>query len=105
MALVVVGSVAIDSIRTPFGEMNEGLGGSATYFSAAAGFLCHPQLVAIVGEDFDLHELDFLRERGVDLSTVRTVEGKTFRWKGVYEDLNEAKTLATELNEIGRAHV
>ncbi len=98
-ALTVVGSIAIDAIKTPFGEINEGLGGSATFFSAAAGLLCPVHVVAVLGEDFDLQDLAFLRERGVNLDGVEQRPGKTFRWKGAYgQDMNEAQTLATELN-------
>jgi len=99
MSVLVVGSVAYDSVKTPFGEVDKALGGSATFFSAAASFLTDTQIVAVVGEDFDISDLDFLRERGVDLSGLDVVAGETFRWKGHYGyDLNEAKTLSTELN-------
>lgn len=99
MSVLVVGSVAYDSVKTPFGEVDKALGGSATFFSAAASFLTNTQLVAVVGEDFDITDLNFLSERGVDLAGLQVVPGETFRWKGHYGyDLNEAKTLSTELN-------
>ena len=99
MSILVVGSVALDSIRTPFGEVEEILGGSATFFSVAASFFSPVRLVAVVGEDFPSEHVDFLRSRGVDTRGLREVPGRTFRWKGYYAyDLNEAHTLDTQLN-------
>jgi len=99
MSILVVGSVALDSIRTPFGEVEEILGGSATYFSVAASFFNDVQLVAVVGEDFQDEHVDFLASRNVDLTGLKRVPGKTFRWKGYYEyDLNDAHTMDTQLN-------
>ncbi|NPV60596.1 MAG: sugar kinase [Actinobacteria bacterium] len=99
MSILVVGSVALDSIRTPFGEVEEILGGSATYFSVAASFFGAVRLVAVVGEDFPSEHVEFLRSRGVDTRGLREVPGRTFRWKGYYTyDLNEAHTLETQLN-------
>lgn len=99
MSILVVGSVALDSIRTPFGEVDEILGGSATYFSVAASFFGDVRLVAVVGEDFPAQHVDFLASRKVDLRGLKRVPGKTFRWKGHYDyDLNEAHTLETQLN-------
>ncbi len=99
MSILVVGSVALDSIRTPFGEVEEILGGSATYFSVAASFFGDVRLVAVVGEDFPSEHVDFLRSRGVDTRGLRCLPGRTFRWKGYYTyDLNEAHTLDTQLN-------
>ncbi len=97
--LLVVGSVALDTVRTPFGEATEVLGGSATYFSYAASFFAPVQLVAVVGEDFPQEHLDLLREHGVNLAGLQVAKGRTFRWAGEYSyDLNEAKTLDTQLN-------
>lgn len=97
--LLVVGSVALDSVKTPFGEVTEALGGSATYFSYAASFFTTVRVVAVVGEDFPQEHLDLLRKREVDLSGLQVAGGKTFRWSGEYGyDLNEARTLATQLN-------
>ncbi len=99
MSLLVVGSVALDSVKTPFGAIQDGLGGSATYFSIAAGCFAKVRLVAVVGQDFPARHVAFLRSRGVDLRGLTRAKGKTFRWKGLYEeDMNEAKTLRTELN-------
>jgi sugar/nucleoside kinase (ribokinase family) len=99
MSLLVVGSVALDSVETPFGKKDEVLGGSATYFSAAASLLTKVSVVGVVGEDFPMAELDFLRRRGVELDGLEKVRGKTFRWKGRYGfDLNAAETLETQLN-------
>ncbi len=100
MSIVVVGSVALDSVETPFGKVENALGGSATYFSVAASFFTRAiKLVGIVGEDFPQKHLDFLHSRGVDLTGLERVSGKTFYWSGRYGDnLNVAETLSTELN-------
>ncbi|MCP3177791.1 PfkB family carbohydrate kinase [Desulfuromonas sp. KJ2020] len=99
MSILVVGSVAFDSVETPFGQGDDVLGGSATYFSTAASFFDEVRLVAVVGEDFPSEHLEFLRSRNVDLSGLQVVSGETFRWKGRYGyDLNEAQTLETHLN-------
>ncbi len=97
--LLVVGSVALDSVKTPFGQVTEALGGSATYFSCAASFFTSVSLVAIVGEDFPAEHLALLRDLGVDISGLQVSSGRTFRWIGEYGyDLNEARTLDTQLN-------
>ncbi len=99
MSILVVGSVAFDTVTTPFGQASDVLGGSATYFSTAASFFADVRLVAVVGEDFPEHHLDFLRDRKVDLRGLQRVPGKTFRWVGEYGfALNEARTLDTQLN-------
>jgi sugar/nucleoside kinase (ribokinase family) len=99
MSILVVGSVAIDSVKTPFGEEPEALGGSAIHFSAAASFLTKIRLVGVVGEDFEERRIEFLKKRGVDISGLEVARGKTFRWKGEYGfDLNVANTLETHLN-------
>jgi sugar/nucleoside kinase (ribokinase family) len=96
--LLVVGSVALDSVRTPFGKVEEVLGGSATFFSYAASFFTQVRLVAVVGRDFPHAHLDRLAARGVDLGGLQVTDGATFRWVGEYGyDLNEAKTLDTRL--------
>jgi len=96
--LLVVGSVALDSVRTPFGKADEVLGGSATYFACAAAFFAPVRLVAVVGADFPRGHLDLLAERGVDLDGLQVAPGATFRWTGEYGwDLNEARTLDTRL--------
>jgi sugar/nucleoside kinase (ribokinase family) len=97
--LAVVGSVALDSVTTPFGKVREVLGGSATYFSYAASFFTTVRLVATVGDDFPEEHLRLLKERGVDVTGLQTSRGRTFRWVGEYGfDLNEARTIDTQLN-------
>ena len=99
MSILCVGSVALDSVKTPSGERTEALGGSATFFSTAASFFTKVEIVAVIGEDFPPEHLRFLEGRGVGLSGLERRAGRTFRWRGSYEwDLNSAKTLATELN-------
>src|SRR6266480_6076265 len=99
MPVLVVGSVALDSVETPFGKRDDVLGGSATYFSAAASLLTNVSVVGVVGDDFPLSDLDFLQKRGVSLEGLEKVPGRTFRWKGKYGfDLNAAETLDTQLN-------
>ncbi|MBZ0170631.1 sugar kinase [Candidatus Methylomirabilis lanthanidiphila] len=99
MSILVVGSVALDSVRTPFGTAKEALGGSATYFSVAASFFADVRVVAVVGEDFPEEHLSFLKSRSIDLEGLVRVPGRTFRWTGEYGfDLNDAKTLETQLN-------
>jgi len=99
MSLIVVGSVALDSVETPFGQKEEVLGGSATFFSTSASFFTPVKLVAVVGEDFPQHHVDFLKARGVGLEGLTREPGRTFRWKGKYTyQLNEAQTLDTQLN-------
>ncbi len=99
MSLLVVGSVAFDSVKTPFGEAEEILGGSATYFSTAASYFTDVNLVAVVGEDFPAQHVTFLKSRGVNTEGLERQPGKTFRWKGEYGfQLNEANTLETHLN-------
>jgi sugar/nucleoside kinase (ribokinase family) len=101
MSIVVVGSMALDSIKTPFGERSEILGGSATFFSYAASFFTDVKLVGVVGKDFPRKHLDLLKKRKVDLAGLEMSDGDTFRWSGYYEyDLNEAKTLDTKLNVL-----
>jgi sugar/nucleoside kinase (ribokinase family) len=99
MSLLVVGSVAFDSVKTPFGEVDDVLGGSATYFSTAASYFAEVAVVAVVGDDFPDEHLKFLKSRNIDIEGIEKREGKTFRWKGEYGyELNEAKTLDTQLN-------
>lgn len=99
MSLLVVGSVALDSVKTPFGNAEEALGGSATYFSTSASYFTDIRLVAVVGEDFPKEHIQFLKSRNIDVRGLSQAAGKTFRWAGEYSyDLNEAHTLATHLN-------
>ncbi|MEW6212469.1 MAG: PfkB family carbohydrate kinase [Acidobacteriota bacterium] len=104
MSILVVGSVAFDSLKTPFGEREKILGGSATYFSVAASFFTDVRVVAVVGEDFGQAEEAVFREREVDVSDLERVSGeKSFHWKGEYGyDLNVAHTLDTQLNVFAR---
>ncbi|PYT33887.1 MAG: sugar kinase [Acidobacteria bacterium] len=99
MALLVVGSVAFDSVKTPYGEAAEVLGGSATYCAVAASYFTDVRVVAVVGEDFGEEPMRLLRSRHIDVSAIEVAKGKTFRWSGVYsDDLNDRTTLATHLN-------
>jgi sugar/nucleoside kinase (ribokinase family) len=100
MELIVIGSVAYDSIETPSGVRERVLGGSACYFSIAASFFDPPGLVAVIGEDFENSYLQLLEKYEIDLKGLERAKGKTFHWKGKYEDLNEAITLRTDLNVI-----
>jgi sugar/nucleoside kinase (ribokinase family) len=98
MSLVVVGSVALDSIFTPFGETADALGGSAVYFSVAASLLHPVKVVGVVGNDYPLAELERLGSRGIDWSGVEHADGESFRWKGKYSyDLQSRETLETRL--------
>lgn len=97
--ILVVGSLAYDSIETPSGRVDRALGGSANYFSLAASLFAKVRVVGVVGEDYEENDYRLLKDRGVDLEGLEKVAGKTFHWAGKYEgDMNEAKTLRTELN-------
>lgn len=99
MSILVVGSIALDTVETPFGEAEEALGGAAVYFSYAASFFSQVRLVGVIGEDFPEEHLQLLAGRGIDLAGLEKSPGATFRWKGRYDfDLNEAHTLDTQLN-------
>ena len=99
MSILVVGSLAFDTIETPFGKVDKVLGGSAVYFSVAASFFTEVFLVGVVGKDFPESHLNILRERGIDLQGLKQEDGATFHWEGRYGyDLNEAHTLDTKLN-------
>lgn len=102
--LVIVGSVALDTVKTPFGQVKDALGGAATYSSFAASFFAKPSIVGVVGSDFPKQHLQLLQQRGIDTSGVAVDKGgKTFRWEGYYEyDMNEAKTVKTELGVFAR---
>ncbi|MBA3655912.1 MAG: bifunctional hydroxymethylpyrimidine kinase/phosphomethylpyrimidine kinase [Gemmatimonadaceae bacterium] len=98
MSVLVVGSVALDSVETPFGKADDVLGGSGTFFSASASHFTPVQLVGIVGSDYPVDKLEPLAKRGVDLAGLERAEGKSFRWRGRYRhDLNSAETLETHL--------
>src|SRR5262245_39140827 len=100
MSLLVVGSVAFDSVKTPFGQRERTLGGAATYFSVAASFFTDVQVVAVVGEDFGPDQERVFIERNIDISGLERVKGQpSFHWRGEYGfDLNVAHTLETQLN-------
>jgi sugar/nucleoside kinase (ribokinase family) len=103
MPLLVVGSVALDSVETPHGVVENALGGSATFFSYAASFFTPVRLVGVVGEDFPGAHREMLEARNIDTSGL-TIEkgGKTFHWKGRYQgDMNTAETLEVHLNVLG----
>lgn len=98
-SIVVVGSLAYDSISTPNGEVERTLGGSSNYFSLAASHFSQVKVVGVVGDDYRDEDLKMLKNRSVDVSGIERVGGKTFHWKGQYEkDMNEAITLQTDLN-------
>jgi sugar/nucleoside kinase (ribokinase family) len=101
--VIMVGTVALDSVRTPFGEVEETLGGSSVYASVAASLFSQVGLVGVIGKDFPQKHLDFLRQKGIDLAGLETADGDTFRWKGYYEyDMNQAHTLDTRLNVLSQ---
>ena len=96
--VLVVGSVALDSVETPFGRADDALGGSGTYFSSSASHFAPVQLVGVVGDDYPVDQLAPLAARGVDLSGLERASGSSFRWRGRYRhDLNSAETLETHL--------
>ncbi|NUR34335.1 MAG: sugar kinase [Gemmatimonadaceae bacterium] len=98
MSVLVVGSVALDSVETPFGKADAVIGGSGTFFSASASHLAPVQLVGVVGDDYPLAQLDALKQRGVDMAGLEQAKGESFRWRGRYRhDLNSAETLETRL--------
>ncbi len=99
MSILVVGSIALDTVETPRGKVTDSPGGSALYFSAAASFFAPVNVVGVVGEDFDFSWIDFLKERSVNLEGLKVEKGQTFRWGGrYYADMNQRDTLFTYLN-------
>ena len=102
MSLVVLGTVALDHVKTPSGAKKDMLGGSAAHFAMSARLFTDVHMVAVVGRDFPAKHLNFLRGKGIDLSSLKVDQGKTFRWRGEYKktDLNTALTLATELGVL-----
>ncbi len=97
--VLVVGSLAYDSVKTPSGKAERSLGGSANYFSVAASLFSKVRVVGVVGDDYSTDDKAVLLKREVDLAGLQTVPGKTFHWEGSYErSLNDAVTLKTELN-------
>lgn len=105
MSILVVGSVAFDSVETPLGKAESVLGGSATYFSAIASLYSEVRLVAVVGTDFPMERMQFLKDRGVDMQGLQVAEGDTFRWSGRYDyRSNTTETLDTQLNVLAHFH-
>src|SRR3954451_5350842 len=103
MSVLVVGSVALDSVETPFGKADDVLGGSANFSSASASHLAKVSVVGVIGSDYPIEKLDGLKKRGVDYSGLERAEGQSFRWLGRYRhDLNSAETLETHLGVFSR---
>jgi sugar/nucleoside kinase (ribokinase family) len=105
MSILVVGSVAFDTVVTPSGRVDDILAGSATYFSLAASYFTDVRVVAVVGEDFTAEHEQVFKNHKIDIRGIERAKGKTFRWGGQYLDnLNEAKTDFTELNVFEKFH-
>ena len=103
MSVLVVGSVALDTITTPFGKGVDILGGSATFSAISASMFAPVNLVAVVGQDFPKKYINLLKSKGVDLTGLKKEKGKTFRWEGEYGwDFSNPKTIATHLNVFGK---
>jgi sugar/nucleoside kinase (ribokinase family) len=102
MSLIVLGTVALDHVKTPSGSKKDMLGGSAAHFAMSARLFTDVHMVAVVGKDFPIKHLNFLRSKGIDLSSLKINNGKTFRWRGEYkkDDLNSALTLDTQLGVL-----
>lgn len=101
MSIIVLGTVALDTVKTPFGQRKHMLGGSAAHFAMAARLFTKVNLVAIIGEDFPQKHIDFLQKKGIILTSLIKEKGKTFKWEGEYRgDLNAALTLNTELGVL-----
>ncbi len=98
MSLVIVGSIGLDSISTPAGEIQNALGGSAIYGALAGSFFTDAYIVGVVGTDFPIDGLNLLQKKGINLDGLELKEGKTFRWSGKYSNWNKVETLSTELN-------
>ncbi|MHB0859625.1 MAG: PfkB family carbohydrate kinase [Anaerolineae bacterium] len=105
MSILVVGSVALDSVETPAGKRAATLGGACTFFATAASLYECVSMVAVVGRDFPQEHLDFLASRNIDLRGLQVVDGRTFHWAGRYRgDLDLAETLDTQLNVFADFH-
>lgn len=99
--VITVGTIALDDVKTPFGEQIETLGGSAVYSSVAASMFAKVGVVGVIGNDFPEKYLDLLRAKNIDTGGVEVLDGRTFRWKGYYEyDMNQAHTVDTQLNVL-----
>lgn len=102
MSLLIVGSIALDTVFTPFGKREDILGGSTVYTSMASKNFCQTNIVGVVGEDFPKEHIELLKSNDIDTEGMEIIPGKTFRWKGVYNDLNRAETLDTQLNVFAK---
>src|SRR3989339_605395 len=97
--VLIVGSIALDSLKTPFGEKDDVLGGSVSYASIASSLFCNVNIVGVVGQDFPSEYVNLLVSRGINIEGLECRQGNTFKWKGYYEyDMNQAHTLETQLN-------
>lgn len=102
MSLLVVGSIALDTVETPFGRHADILGGSATFFSISASLFTRPRLVGVVGSDFPPEHIKALQKKKIDTAGIEYADGQTFRWNGRYTgDMNSAETLSVHLNVFG----
>ncbi|MEW5819616.1 MAG: PfkB family carbohydrate kinase [Cyanobacteriota bacterium] len=100
--LLIVGSIALDSIKTPYGDKEDILGGSCSFASVAASLYCSVNMVGVVGKDFPQEAIEMFKSKNINIEGVEFADGQTFRWKGYYEyDMNQAHTLATHLNVFG----
>lgn len=101
MSVIIAGSIALDDLKTPFGERKRILGGSAVHSSVSASFYCPVSILGTVGEDFPSEHMALLKSRNIDLSGLSVIPGKTFHWEGFYEyDMNQAHTIKTDLNVL-----
>lgn len=100
MSVLVVGSVALDNVRTPFGEVENALGGSCSYVATAISYFSAPSIVGVIGDDFPAEHVELFKSRGINTAGLeRNPNGKTFHWTGYYEyDMNQAHTVDTQLN-------
>lgn len=99
MSLLVIGTVALDTVETPFGKNVNALGGSAVYASVSASYFTDVKIISIIGDDFPKRYIKLLEDRGIDTSGIQVKKGRTFRWEGRYDwDFNSAKTVATHIN-------
>lgn len=103
MSLLIIGSIAFDKIKTPFGEVKKTLGGSAVYASVAASYFVKPIIIGVVGKDFNRKYIEMLKNHNIDVSQIQIVDGKTFFWEGYYEyDLNVVHTVNLQVNVFAR---
>jgi len=98
MSLLIVGSIALDNVKTPFGKVEQSLGGSAIYTSMVSKNFCKSNIVGIVGDDFPEEYFELLNRNDINTQDLKVVKGRTFHWSGVYNDMNKAETLDTQLN-------